>query len=62
MAWLERKSVQKGVPVTELVRTAVRRMREEDEASFERLLRQTSGSWIKGDGLTYQRNRRREWE
>ncbi len=50
--------------MTELVRRAVRRMREEDTASpgaFETLLRETSGIWRAGDGLSYQRRLREEW-
>ena len=62
--WLDRKAQQEHVPMTELVRRAVRRMREESTASpgaFETLLRETSGIWRAGDGLSYQRRLREEW-
>jgi hypothetical protein len=60
-AWLERKAEAAGLPVTELVREAIRRMRREEDVSFEKLLKQTRGLWRKGDGLAYQRRARAEW-
>lgn len=60
-AWLERKAEAAGVPMTELVRQAVRRMRQEQDVSFEKLLKETRGLWRKGDGLAYQRRLRGEW-
>lgn len=60
-AWLERKAEAAGVPVTELVRQAIRRMRREEDVSFEKVLKQTRGLWRKGDGLAYQRRAREEW-
>jgi len=50
--------------MTKLVRRAIRRLRQEQEAApqgFERLLRETAGSWKAGDGLAYQRWLRAEW-
>ena len=60
-AWLERKAEAAGLPMTELVREAIRRMRREEDVSFEKLLKQTRGLWRKGDGLAYQRRTREEW-
>lgn len=60
-SWLDRRSKQSGVPVSELVRRAVRRMRQQEEASFDQLLDDTSGLWKKGDGLDFQRRARAEW-
>ncbi len=60
-SWLDRKAQQTGVPMTELVRQAVRRMRRDEDASVDRLLEQTRGLWRRGDGLSYQRRLRREW-
>jgi len=54
-AWLERQAEQGGQSMAELVREAVRRMRRQQEASFEELLEQTRGIWRRGDGLSYQR-------
>jgi len=47
--------------MTRLVREAIRRMRQQEDVSFEELLKQTSGLWHKGDGLAYQRRLRKEW-
>ena len=59
--WLERTAKSAGVPMTELVREAIRRMRRQEEMSFEQLLEQTSGLWSEEDGLSYQRRLREEW-
>jgi hypothetical protein len=64
-AWLDRKAKQERTPMTRLVQRAIRRLREESEARpsrFEMLLRETSGTWKRGDGLSYQRRLRREWD
>lgn len=64
-AWLDRTARSERVPMTKLVRRAIRRLRQEREAApldFERLLRETAGSWKGGDGLAYQRRARAEWD
>jgi hypothetical protein len=60
-AWLERRAAAEGVPMTEVVREAIRRLRQQEELSFEELLGRTSGLRRKGDGLAYQRRVRKEW-
>lgn len=63
-AWLDRTARSERVPMTKLVRRAIRRLRKEQEAAplgFERLLRETAGCWKAGDGLAYQRRARAEW-
>ena len=60
-AWVERKAEAAGVPMAEVVREAIRRMRRQEGVSFDRVLERTSGLWRKGDGLAYQRRLRREW-
>ncbi len=60
-AWLERTAKSTGVPMTELVREAIRRMRRQEEMSFERLLQQTSGLLSGENGLSFQRRLREEW-
>ncbi len=59
--WLDGAANRAGLPMTELVREAVRRMRRQQDADFENLLRRTSGLWRKGDGLAYQRRLRKQW-
>lgn len=64
-AWLDRAARSERIPMTRLVRRAIRRLREAQEAApqgFERLLRETAGSWKAGDGLAYQRRLRAEWD
>ena len=62
--WLDRAARAEGVPMTELIRRAVRLLREQsrrERPDLDDLLDATSGSWRLGDGLTYQRKARREW-
>lgn len=47
--------------MTQVVREAIRRLRQQEELSFEELLGRTSGLWRKGDGLAYQQRVRKEW-
>ena len=64
-AWLDRKARQEGMPMTRLVQRAVQRLRSESESNpsrFDRLLRETSGTGRFGEGLAFQRRRRREWD
>ena len=62
--WLDRMAKREGVPMTELVRRAVRLYRRQaptEGRSLDELLQATSGLWKRGDGLRYQRRLRREW-
>jgi hypothetical protein len=59
--WLDRRAAAEGVPMTQVVREAIRRLRQQEDLSFEELLGRTSGLWPKGDGLAYQRRVRKEW-
>ncbi len=65
-AWLDRQAALRSVSMASLIRQAVRefRMREQKRgpaASFQEVLRQTSGIWQDGDGLEYQERIRKEW-
>ena len=63
-AWLDRKAREERVPMTRLVQRAIKQLRMEAEANpsgFDRLLRETAGTWKAGDGLAYQRTLRTEW-
>jgi len=59
--WIDIKAAQEGVPMTELVRRALRQYREREEQSIDKLLDETSGIWTTGDGLEYQQGLRDEW-
>lgn len=64
--WLDQEARRRRVPMTELVRQAVRgfRLREEMAAqpSLEQALARTAGIWQRGDGLAWQLLQRGEWE
>lgn len=64
--WLDRRAKEEGVTMTEIVRKAVKRYRQECEAqgpSYRQLLEQTAGLLSGGeDGLAVQERLRSEWE
>jgi hypothetical protein len=62
--WLDNEAAREGVPMTEVIRRAVRRLRSEHErtADFDRLLAATRGIGSGEDGLEVQRRLRGEWE
>ena len=64
--WLDSRARTERVPMTELVRRAVREYRERHDAGgasrLRELLGRTSGCWAHGDGLEYQNAARDEWE
>ena len=59
--WLDQKALQEGVPMTELVRRAVRLLQDKERDSFAVILEQSKGTWTAGDGLEYQEKLRSEW-
>ncbi len=60
--WLDEEAKRLGKPMTEVVRVAIRFLREDRERGFKDLLSQTSGTWTEGDGLEYQQRIRSEWD
>ncbi len=63
--WLDEKAREEHVPMAEIVRRAVRKLRKESELAtqpFDQVLRDTSGIWEQGDGLSYQLRLREEWQ
>lgn len=61
-AWLDDRARAEGVPMTELIRRAVRLLRSAPEApSNDELLERTRGIWRSGDGLEHQQRMRDEW-
>jgi hypothetical protein len=64
-AWLDRRAEEEAMTMTQLVRNAIRRYRQDVEAeapSLERQLRETAGLWRGEGGLEYQRRVRAEWD
>lgn len=65
-SWLDDKSRAEHVPMTQLVRVAIRRYRQSENAASPRgvraLLEATRGTWAAGDGLAYQRRVRSDWD
>jgi hypothetical protein len=61
--WLDEKAKAESITTSEVVRRAIRKLRDEDEkANLARLLEATRGSWTEGDGLEYQIRIREEWD
>jgi len=63
--WLDRKAEEENVSMTQLVRTAIRRYREERETeapTLDRLLEETAGILKGEDGLAVQLRLRGEWD
>lgn len=64
-SWLDEKSRSEHVPMTALVRKAIRHFRRSEAATSPEgvaaLLEATKGVWRRGDGLAYQRRIRSEW-
>lgn len=63
--WLDREAKRENIPMTELIRRAVRAMRKQkelEEITLETLLQNTSSTWTHGDGLQWQSKLREEWK
>ena len=65
-AWLDHEARRRNLPMTELVRQAVRSFRLRQDAqrkpSLVDALGRTAGLWRHGDGLAWQRRLRDEWD
>lgn len=59
--WLDAKAQKDGVPMTELVRQAVRLLQAQETQELDAILQSTAGIWTEGDGLAYQNKLRSEW-
>ena len=53
--------MQEGVPMTELVRRAVRLLQDKERDTVAQVLERSRGIWTEGDGLEYQEKLRSEW-
>ena len=63
--WLEEHAKNKGLPMAEVVRDAVRWYKASHSARRQKevheILRKTAGIWQNGDGLAWQKKLRSEW-
>ena len=62
--WLDQQARAENVSTAEIIRTAVRKYRDEKKREalpLSELLKQTRGMWKGEDGLVYQRRLRKEW-
>jgi hypothetical protein len=63
-AWLDEAAAREGTAATELVRRAVKLLREREQLQqqpFGEVLLRTRGLWRAGGGLEYQTRLRDEW-
>jgi len=61
--WLESYSSLHRVSVAEAIRQGIRRLKEAElYENYQTLVQNTKGLWKKGDGLTYQKKMRAEWD
>jgi hypothetical protein len=64
--WLQHIAEDQHVSMAEIIRLAIEHYRQEIQAvpthSFKQILSKTKGIWKKGDGVTYQRKIRSEWD
>lgn len=65
--WLEQQAIAEQVSAGDIVHKALDLYRHHvatpsPSVSFDDLLAQTRGLWTAGDGLTYQRRLRAEWQ
>ena len=60
--WLESYSSLRKVSVAEAIRQGIRKLKEAELfENYQTLVSNTKGLWQKGDGLTYQKKIRDEW-
>jgi hypothetical protein len=61
--WLESYSSLHHMSVAEAVRRGIRKLKEaEFSENYQTLVLNSKGLWEKGDGLTYQKQIRTEWD
>jgi hypothetical protein len=61
--WLESYSSLHRVSVAEAIRQGIRRLKEAElYENYQALVQNTKGIWKKGDGMTYQKKMRAEWD
>ena len=60
--WLESFSRSHGISMAEAIRRGIAQLKQKEEKNtYRKLVEDTRGIWMKGDGLAYQRKMRTEW-
>ncbi len=61
--WLMNYTKTHGVSMAEAVRRGIACLKAaQSPASYQKIVNETKGIWLKGDGLKYQEQVRAEWE
>ena len=61
--WLESYSSLHRISMAEAIRQGIRKLKEaEFSENYRTLVQNTRGLWKSGDGLTYQKQIRAEWD
>jgi hypothetical protein len=61
--WLMNYTRMHGISMAEAVRRGIACLKAtQSSASYQRIVNQTKGIWLKGDGLKYQERLRSEWK
>ncbi len=61
--WLMNYTKTHGISMAEAVRRGIACLKASQSlASYQKIVNQTKGIWLKGDGLKYQEQLRSEWE
>ena len=61
--WLMNYAKTHGTSMAEAVRRGIACLKaSQSSASYKKMVNQTKGIWIKGDGLKYQEQLRSEWD
>lgn len=61
--WLMNYAKAHGISMAEAVRRGIACLKaSQSSASYQKMVNQTKGIWLKGDGLNYQERLRSEWK
>ena len=61
--WLMNYTKTHGISMAEAIRRGIACLKaSQSSTSYQKIVNQTKGIWLKGDGLKYQEQLRSEWE
>lgn len=61
--WLENYTKTHGISMAEAIRRGIACLKASKSSdSYQKIVNETKGIWLKGDGLIYQDKLRSEWE